>query len=71
MKNVKVGNVDFFGQIPNNVTLQIIEHILKLSFAQYPCAKLSKCKLQKAKIGRGPFSPLFKKIFKKFQLDSQ
>ena len=50
MKNIKVGNVNYFGQIPDGVTLQIMGQISKLSFAQYPSAKLNKRKLQKAKI---------------------
>ena len=50
MKNIKVGNVNYFGQIPDGVTLQIMGQISKLSFVQYPSAKLNKRKLQKAKI---------------------
>ena len=70
VKNIKVGNVDFFEKIPNGVTLQIMEHISKLSFVKYPCAKLSKRKLQKAEIGSCLFSHLFWTISNIFQFDS-
>ena len=59
MKNIKVENVDFFEKIPNGVTLQIMEHISKLSFVKYPCAKLSKRKLQKAEFGVVRFLQFF------------
>ena len=53
----------------SHITLQIMGQISKLSFAQYPSAKLNKRKLQKAKIRVFSSSPLFWSFLQKFQLD--